>query len=130
MGFLEYTEARIIWNFWPTGHGKGLWDNEGYQLKRAAVAVNKGAAKYDTGCKLGNAKELAEWAKENMDPKGDDCPVKEEDDLFLFPTSPRWTKKWANAQFLAFGATFSVLPQRKMTGNLDFAPSPATRSVR
>ena len=55
----------IIWNFFPTGHGKGLWDSEGFQLKSLVNRARQKISTIEDANFLGNAKAIFDWAVMN-----------------------------------------------------------------
>lgn len=76
IGWLLRTNFNILWNYFPTGHGNGLWDNEASHIKQFAATVMQGAEKYDMDHKIVDARSLFEYAKANMKPPKEGLRVK------------------------------------------------------
>eukprot|EP01060_Flectonema_neradi_P033766 TRINITY_DN574_c0_g1_i8.p1 TRINITY_DN574_c0_g1~~TRINITY_DN574_c0_g1_i8.p1 ORF type:complete len:252 (-),score=26.19 TRINITY_DN574_c0_g1_i8:915-1670(-) len=66
VGWMAATNLDVTWDCFPTGHGKGPWDSEGYQLKRYAFDVARSAQRYKLKGEISDARSLFEVASQKM----------------------------------------------------------------
>lgn len=118
LNWLTCQKFRHIVNYWASNHGKGLWDNEGWQLKRAINKANKSCKTVEMS--VCNAKEVYHWAKKNFTPKkrsGQKVMKRSFHflDALLSDEEMRPFSKWAYAGMLKFSC-FQTVDESSLQG--------------
>ena len=77
LGWMAAIDIDVTWDCFPTGHGKGPWDSEGYQLKRFALDIGRSVHRYNLTGEISDAKSLFEVARTKMTITDSSKPISE-----------------------------------------------------
>ena len=77
LDWMAATDIDVTWDCFPTGHGKGPWDSEGYQLKRFAPDIGRSAHRYNLTGETSDAKSLFEVARTKIAIADSSKPISE-----------------------------------------------------